>query len=238
MSTYVLVHGGFHGGWSYRRLAKLLRDAGHEVHTPTLTGLGERSHLSGMAINLDTHIADVANTILWEDLSDVVLLGHSYGGMVITGVADRIPERIASLVYLDALVPKHGDTLFSLRPEYLAYFMGQVANGGGLLVPQSPASAFDTALPADWAWIDSKTTPHPFACFVQAIELRSGPSSSIRRLYIHAEGGICDGMYDVFRDDANSTVIAVGNSGHSIMIDQPERVAEILLQLASGSEVS
>ncbi len=230
MSTYVLVHGGFQGGWSYRRVAKLLRDAGHEVYTPTLTGLGERSHLAHLPINLDTHIADIVNTIVWEELSDVVLLGHSYGGMVITGVADRIAERIATLVYLDALVPEDGNTLFTLRPEYRDYFLGQVADSG-LLVPQSPASAFDTALPEDWAWIDSKTTPHPFACFLQAIAL-SGRCTA-RRVFVYATGGICEAMYEPFKA-ACETVIAVERSGHSIMIDQPQRVAEILLQAGSG----
>lgn len=229
MTTYVLVHGGFQGGWSFRRVAKLLRDAGHEVYTPTLTGLGERSHLAEQSINLDTHIADIVNTIVWEDLSEVVLLGHSYGGMVITGVADRIADRIATLVYLDALVPEDGNTLFTLRPEYLDYFMGQVAAGGGLLVPQGPASAFDTALPEDWAWIDSKTTPHPFACFIQAIRLSGRQSEIGKRIFVHAQGGICDAMYEPFKGKPGAQVIAVANSGHSIMVDQPLRVAEILL---------
>jgi pimeloyl-ACP methyl ester carboxylesterase len=226
--TYVLVHGGWQGGWSYRRVARLLRQAGHEVYTPTLTGLGERSHLAHMQINLDTHIADVANTILWEDLSEIVLVGHSYGGMVITGVADQVPERVKALVYLDALVPKNGDTLFTLRPEYVDYFLGQVAAGGGCMVAPRPVSAFDTALPADWAWMDSKTTPHPFACFVQSIRLTGRHSEVRRRIYVYAEGGICDGLYDAYRQDSAAKVISVNQSGHSIMIDQPAKVTEIL----------
>lgn len=230
MTRYVLVHGGFQGGWSFRRVATMLREAGHEVYTPTLTGLGERSHLAGQPINLDTHITDIVNTIVWEDLSEVVLLGHSYVGMVITGVADRIPERVATLVYLDALVPEDGDTLFTLRPEYLDYFLSQVAAGGGLMVPQSPASAFDTALPQDWAWIDSKTTPHPFACFIQPIRLSGRQSAVPRRIFVHAQGGICDAMYQPFKTRPGAKVIAVADSGHSIMINQPARLAEILLE--------
>lgn len=131
MANFVLVHGGWQGGWSYQRVAKLLRQAGHEVYTPTLTGLGERSHLAVMPINLDTHIIDIINTILWEDLSDVVLVGHSYGGMVVTGVADRISDRISALVYLDALVPEDGDTLFSGKPELMGPFVARVAESGG-----------------------------------------------------------------------------------------------------------
>ena len=232
MANFVLVHGGWHGGWSYRRVAKLLRQAGHEVYTPTLTGLGERSHLAVMPINLDTHITDVVNTILWEDLSDVVLVGHSYGGMVVTGVADRISDRISALVYLDALVPEDGDTLFSLRPEFMDPFVARVAKSGGLMVAPFPASAYDTSLPEDWAWIDEKATPHPFACFVQAIRLSGHSKAVAKRVYIYAAGGICDGMYDRFRADAGARVISVGSSCHSIMIDSPERVAEILVETA------
>jgi pimeloyl-ACP methyl ester carboxylesterase len=230
MTNFVLVHGGFHGGWSYRRVAKLLRQAGHEVYTPTLTGLGERSHLAVMPINLDTHIADIINTILWEDLSDVVLVGHSYGGMVITGVADRISDRISALVYLDALVPEDGDTLLSRRPQFMDPFIARVAKGGGLMVSPLPASAKDTSLPEDWAWIDEKSTPHPFACFVQAIKLSGRGEAVAKRVYVYAAGGTFDGMYDRFRTDAGARVMSVGSSSHSMMIDSPERVAEILIE--------
>jgi pimeloyl-ACP methyl ester carboxylesterase len=148
--------------------------------------------------------------------------------MVITGVADRLAERISTLVYLDALVPTDGSTLFTIRPEYLSRFVAKLAAEGGLMVSPNPASAFDTATPADWAWIDSKTTAHPFACFAQSIRLTGEVLRVKRRIYIYAEGGICDGMYDVFRGDASAEVVGVAGSGHSIMIDQPRRLAEIL----------
>lgn len=228
MGTYVLVHGGWQGGWSFGPVARLLRQLGHEVYTPTLTGLGERSHLATTRINLDTHIADVANTLLWEDLSEVVLVGHSFGGVVITGVADRMVERISVLVYLDALVPANNDTLFSLRPEYMAKFVGDIAAGDGVLVPPRRASAFDASSPDDRAWIDSKTTPHPFACFAQSVRLTGRHVEVPRQIYVYAVGGICDGMYDSYRDRPNSKVIGVDRTGHSIMIDQPGRTAEIL----------
>lgn len=230
MADIVLVHGGWQGGWSYKRVARLLRQAGHEVYTPTLTGLGERSHLAAMPINLDTHITDIVNTILWEDLTEVVLVGHSYGGMVITGVADQISERISALVYLDALVPEDGDTLFTLRPDFIDAFVTKVAEGRGLMVSPPAASAYDTSLPEDWAWIDEKTTPHPFACFAQSISLSGHYRAVARRVYIYAAGGICDGMYDRFRTDTGARVVSVNSSCHSIMIDNPERVAEILLE--------
>src|SRR2546421_3661916 len=102
MATYVLVHGGGHGGWCYGRVARILRSEGHDVHAPTLSGLGERSHLLSPQVDLDRHIRDITMVLHYEDLRDVILVGHSYGGMVITGVADRAPDRIARLVYLDA----------------------------------------------------------------------------------------------------------------------------------------
>ena len=121
MSTFVLVHGAWHGGWCYKRVAQILRKAGHEVYTPTLTGLGERSHLMSPTVNLDTHVQDIGNVIRWEELSDLVLCGHSYGGMVITGVADKVPDKIKALVYLDAFVPSNGEAIADgLDPEMLA----------------------------------------------------------------------------------------------------------------------
>jgi pimeloyl-ACP methyl ester carboxylesterase len=116
MANFVLVHGAWIGGWCWRPNAQALRKAGHEVFTPTLTGLGERSHLMSPSINLDTHIADIVNVIKHEELSDVVLVGHSYGGMVVTGVADTLADKIRSLVYLDAFVPESGQALVDLAP--------------------------------------------------------------------------------------------------------------------------
>ena len=119
--TFVLVHGAWHGGWCWRFVRDLLEKSGHRVHAPSLTGLGERKHLARPDIDLDTHIADIVSLLEMEDLSDVVLVGHSYGGMVITGVADRAPERIGRLVYLDAFVPEDGKcTLDYVVPERAA----------------------------------------------------------------------------------------------------------------------
>jgi len=115
MATYVLVHGGGHGGWCYQRVARLLRAEGHEVHAPSLTGLADRSHLLAPGIDLDTHITDVVSLLFYEDLRDVILVGHSYGGMVITGVADRVPDRLRRLVYVDAFVPNDGECANAIR---------------------------------------------------------------------------------------------------------------------------
>jgi len=137
---FVIVHGAFGGGWQWRRVAAMLRSTGHEVFTPTLTGLGERVHLATPDIGLDTHSEDIVNVFRFEDLHDVVLVGHSYGGLVITAVAERIPERIAQLVYLDALVPEDGQChMDMLGPEITAAFL-EIARqyGDGWRVPHDP----------------------------------------------------------------------------------------------------
>src|SRR4029077_10187350 len=129
-TTYVLVHGVWHGSWCWKRVRKSLRDAGHQVFTPHLTGLGERSHLNSAAVNLSTHIADVVNMLRWEDLSDVILCGHSYGGSVIRGVADRAPGRIRQLGYTYAFVPEDSESLFDLAPEHARHMRLQAQTTG------------------------------------------------------------------------------------------------------------
>ena len=137
MATFVLVHGAWHGGWCWGPLELALRGGGHDVTSPTLTGLGERSHLASPDIVPDTHVLDIVNHIKWEDLEDVILVGHSYGGVIITGVAGRLPERIRALVYLDAIVPeKSGVSAIANRnPERTAAFRAQLANGGFMVEP-------------------------------------------------------------------------------------------------------
>src|SRR5271156_6717541 len=180
MANFVLVHGAWIGGFCWRPNAQALRKAGHEVYTPTMTGLGERSHLMSPSINLDTHITDIVSVIKHEELSDVVLVGHSYGGMVITGVADMLPDKITSLVYLDAFVPENGQSLLNLVPP------------GG--TPPAPASEYTLApLPAAVfganpevaAFVDVCTSPRPTACFVQPIKLTGGIDRIGRKTYIY-----------------------------------------------------
>ena len=140
MSTYVLVHGAWHGSWCWQRVRKALQQQGHQVFTPTLTGLGERSHLLSQQINLETHIADVVNLIKWEELSDVILCGHSYGGAVISGTADRIANKISALVYLDAFVLDNGQTLNETVPAPMrdAQIEGAKLVGDGWKIPPIP----------------------------------------------------------------------------------------------------
>lgn len=144
MATFVLVHGAWSGGWCYGRVAELLRADGHRVFTPTLTGQGERSHLLTGTVNLTTHISDVMNVLQYEGLDDVVLAGHSYGGMVITGVADRIADKISALVYLDAFLPEDGQSLFDINiPANTQRFVANAGEFGGLAVPPPPAAFFN-----------------------------------------------------------------------------------------------
>jgi pimeloyl-ACP methyl ester carboxylesterase len=144
MATFVLVHGAWHGSWCWKRVRKHLQAEGHEVFTPTLTGVGERSHFISPQITLDTHVADIVNLLRWEELTDVVLCGHSYAGCVITGVADRVPERLRALVYLDAFILENGQSLHDVLPREVAedQVRGAAETGDGWRVPPITAEFF------------------------------------------------------------------------------------------------
>src|SRR3990172_8565549 len=157
MATFVLVHGAWHGAWVWPRTAKILRSQGHDVFTPTLTGVGERSHLAGMEVNLSLHIEDVCNVLRWESLEDIVLCGHSYGGFVVTGVADAMSERIRSIVYLDAFLPENGKALWDYTEPKRQYFADGAGDNAGRM-PPIPCEEFNVN-PADRDWVKSKLTP-------------------------------------------------------------------------------
>ena len=155
MSTFVLVHGAWHGSWCWKRVRKALQAQGHEVFTPTLAGLGERSHLLSPQVDLETHIADVVNLIRWEELSDVVLCGHSYGGAVISGAADRVVDHIGGLVYLDAFVLANGECIYDHVPV-----AQRTVQGGDWRVSPIPAEVFSVN-PADAGWVNRQSRPLP-----------------------------------------------------------------------------
>jgi pimeloyl-ACP methyl ester carboxylesterase len=166
MATYVLVHGGGHGGWCYERVARLLRDASHDVYTPTLTGLGERSHLRSANVDLDLHIQDVVAVLHYDDLHDVILVGHSYGGMVITGVGDRAAARIGRIVYLDAATPINGQSLVDVAGPVIEAVrpMGEVVDGLELVLLPAPDAGllYGVTEPADLAWMAERLAGHPW----------------------------------------------------------------------------
>src|SRR5438552_12765191 len=189
MTSFVLIHGAWHGSWCWKRVRRLLQAQGHDVFTPTLTGLGERSHLLSRDVNLETHILDVVNLIQWEELSDVILCGHSYGGAVITGVADRIPDTIRSLVYLDAFVLRNGENVAQHVPEpqYKQMADGSNSAGEGWKVPPSPAEVFSTNS-EDCEWVNRQCTMHPRECFEQRIKLTGGIEKVLNITFILAVG--------------------------------------------------
>src|SRR5690242_8897528 len=168
--TFVLVHGAWHGGWCWRRVADRLRRDGHAVFTPTLTGLGERAHLLAPGIDLATHAADVVNLLKWERLNEVVLCGHSYGGFVISGVAEVMPAQIRSVVFLDAFLPENGDTIQKLTGSAVQDAIRAAMQRGELGVRPRPAEAFGVN-EADRQWVDDLCVPQPIGTFTSPIAL-------------------------------------------------------------------
>jgi pimeloyl-ACP methyl ester carboxylesterase len=211
-----------------------LRARGHTVFTPTLTGQGERAHLMSGAINLSTHIADVLGVFHYERLSGVVLAGHSYGGMVITGVADRIANKIKALAYLDAFVPENGQSLFDINiPANTQRFLENAGANGGLSVPAPPAAYFGVNA-ADAPTVDALATPFPLGCFTEKLKLTGAYQAVEKHLYVHGTVLPRESPFRPFYERA----LAAGWSahalkcGHHVMLDEPEKTAELLDSLA------
>jgi pimeloyl-ACP methyl ester carboxylesterase len=184
--TFVLVHGAWHGGWCWRRVADRLRGGGHTVYTPTLTGLGERSHLMRAGIDLKTHIADIVNVMKWERLTDVVLCGHSYGGFVISGVAEQMASAIRSIVFLDAFVPRDGEALQDLTSAAVQEGIRASLQRGDIGMPPRSAAAFGVN-DADRAWVDSLCGPQPIGTLTDKIVLTGARDRIARKSYIRAK---------------------------------------------------
>jgi pimeloyl-ACP methyl ester carboxylesterase len=237
MATYVLVHGGGHGGWCYQKVARLLRAAGHEVYTPTLTGLGERSHLLGPGIDLDLQIGDITAVLHFEDLRDVILVGHSYGGMVVTGAADRAADRVGKLVYLDAANPTNGQSLVDVTRGGIEFIRphGKVINGIELVLLPDPGAhmLYGVTDPDDAAWMADRLTPHPWACFEQKLVLTDEEAVwSIPQFHI-----VCTSTLATRDPELMDRARAEGrlwdiDTGHDLMITEPEAVADALLEVA------
>jgi len=226
MATFVLVHGAWHGSWCWKRVRKSLQSQGHEVFTPTLTGLGERSHLLAAGVDLSTQTLDVLNLIRWEDLQDVVLCGHSYGGMVISGVADRLPERIRSLVFLDAFVPEHGESLGHFVP------VSGDALIDGWKAPPISAAAFGVNL-GDRDWVDRQCTFQSVACFQEPVQLTGGIARIRRISYVYASGwaGYESPFYPFYeKAKARGWNTCEIDCGHDVMLDRPDELTNMLLE--------
>ncbi|WP_249164435.1 alpha/beta fold hydrolase [Bradyrhizobium jicamae] len=218
--TFVLVHGAWHGGWCWRRVRERLVGRGHHVYTPTLTGVADRSHLLSASVNLSTHITDVVNLIRWEEMTDIVLCGHSYGGFVVTGVADQMPERIAALVYLDAYVPESGQSWADLRPR---------KTPAELTLPPISAEVFRVN-ERDRQWVDRQCTPHPAASATEKLVLTGAYRVVSRKLYIRATSfpsPAFDPVYERAKSDPGWIAKELA-CGHDAMLEMPDELTEIL----------
>lgn len=238
MATYVLVHGGGHGGWCYQRVARLLRNAGHDVYAPTLSGLGERAHLLRTDVDLDLHIRDVVAVLHYEDLRDVILVGHSYGGMVITGVVDRTPDRIGRLVYLDAATPTNGQSLVDVAGPVIEAVrpMGQVVDGLELvLIPAPDAGLLYGVTDADdLAWMAERLTAHPWQCFEQPLVLANETvASEIPRYHVICSSTLAFRDAQVMGDAHAAGRLWQIDTGHDLMITEPDAVAAALAEVAT-----
>ena len=234
MATFVIAHGAWSAGWAWKKMRPLMRARGHEIFTPTYTGVGERAHLAHKDIDLDAHIADVIGVLEAEDLRDVVLVGHSYGGMVATGVADRAANRIARLVYLDAFAPRDGQSLLDLQTEENRQRVREDArqNGEGWRITPNPAPP-DTS-PVDLAWVSAHRKPQPLKTFEQKIKL-TGAVDRLPRTYVYCKRSRPGDVFRQFRDRAGKekgwTVIDI-DASHSPNVTAPEALAEILDRIA------
>lgn len=223
MSTFVLVPGGWSGGWRFEPMARRLRDHGHQAYALTLTGVGERSHLIGPAVNLDTHIQDVVAVLEQEQLTDVVLCGHSYGGMVITGVADRVPDRIKGLVYGDAYVPSDGESCWDLAGDAFRQMFLDGARADGFSVAPPPGGS-------------PRATAHPLASFLQSIRLTGAWRQVPRREFIYLSGWSGTPFAEQYRRLAADPdwITHTLPVGHDIMAAAPDGFAETLLDTAKA----
>ena len=232
MATFLFVAGGNLGGWVWRKVRPLLRDAGHEVHTPTLTGLGERTHLLSPEISLETHIDDVGNVLEYEDLRRVVLVGHSYAGMVIAGVADRSPERLACLVFLDAVVPRDGESELDLLPRQVSQWLTQRAreHGEGWYIPPPPAASLTREYDeADARWLAERLTAHPLRPCAEPVRLHREPA--LPRTFISCTRGGFESLAERARGVPGWRFHEL-DAGHNAMVTAPEALARLLLTTA------
>ena len=240
MTMFLLVHGGWHGGWCWRKVATRLRGAGHEVFAPTLTGLGDRAHLASPQIGLATHVEDVLGVLEYEDLRDVVLVGHSYGGMVISGVAERASERLAHLAYLDAFVPEDGQALWDLLPVAMRERFQELARaeGDGWQIPlpwEGALKNWGVSDEADLRWMVPRMTAHPMTTMRDPLP-SARAASRLPRSYLHClykpVGDAFAGYAAAARADPDRWRFRQLDTGHDAMVTMPAELTEVLLELA------
>ncbi len=235
MSSFVLVHGAWHGGWCWKRVADRLRAKGHEVHTPSLSGLAEHAHHLSPDIGNDVHVNDVTRLIQWHDLSDVVLVGHSYGGLVVSGVAGGpARDRLKHLVVLDGSAPNPGESMLDLAlPAIRTMFEGGVKDG---LMALPSMAAMGVTDAADIAWVQSKLTPHPFKTFKQPVQFDASRLKGLKKTYIRCTGEKGErGMSpsaERCKAAPDEWTYKELPTGHDAMVTMPDRLAEMFMEAA------
>ncbi|MCP2336051.1 alpha/beta fold hydrolase [Actinomadura rupiterrae] len=238
MTTYLLVHGAWHSGRAWERVVPLLEGAGHRALAPTLTGYGDKIHLAGPDVGLGTHVDDITTEILANGLTDVVLVGHSYAGMVISGVAHRVPDRIARLVFLDAMVPVDGETAMDVMPA--ARKAAEHAADGWRVPPPPeqppPLGLFGVTDPDDAAWLRTLLSDQPIRCLTEPVRMDDPAANTIPRTHIHCVGPAPKGITrrpvpDTEPDGTPSRVLRL-DTGHDCMITTPRALTDLLLTLA------
>jgi pimeloyl-ACP methyl ester carboxylesterase len=235
MTTFVLVHGAWHGGWCWWKVRPILEAAGHRVFTPTLTGLGERSHLLTRDVNLTTHIQDVTASILFEELTDVVLVGHSYGGLVISGAVQYIEDRLKHLVYLDAMVPTHGEVQVG-EDSHSPLRKSAIERGDGWKIPVPPivdGSLMGVRDLNDLSWLAKRLTPHPLATVQEATQLSTPNNNPVPGTYVLCTGeGREQSAFITHAERAKELGWPVEkfSTGHDLMITEPQATADLLMR--------
>ncbi|KAK1183081.1 alpha/beta hydrolase [Streptomyces sp. NBS 14/10] len=240
MATYLLVHGAWHSGKCWERVVPLLASAGHRVSAPTLTGYGDTAHLLGPEVGLDTHVDDVVRLITEEDLSEVILVGHSYAGLVISSAANQIPDRIAHLVYLDAMVPEDGETAVDVLPVAQAQIDRALQSESGWRVPPlpefpPPMGLFGVTDPADVAWLRTMLSDQPVRCLQQPVRLDNPAVNAIPRTHIHCVVGEPEGFtrrpVPAIQPNGDPAQVWELETGHDCMITTPVELTDLLLKL-------
>jgi pimeloyl-ACP methyl ester carboxylesterase len=230
---FLVCHGAWSAGWAWKKMHPLMSASGYRLVTPSYTGLGERAHLANPSVDLETHIEDVVNVIKYEDLRDIVLLGHSYGGMVATGVADRARDRIAQLIYLDAFVPRNGQSLFDLNEPGRQPMRDRAKSGDGWRVPPNPTPP-DTPQ-ADLDWLTERRVDMPIKCFEQGLRLANEPS--MPRSYIYATRITPADTFGPFAARAKSEPgwgYHEIDASHSPNVTAPETLTAVLRKIAAS----
>ncbi|WP_033294542.1 alpha/beta hydrolase [Amycolatopsis jejuensis] len=239
MSTYLLVHGAWHTGQCWERVVPLLASAGHRVESPTLTGYGDKAHLLSPEVGIDTHVDDVVRLIAGADLSEVILVGHSYAGLVISAVANRIPDRIAHLVYLDAMVPADGENAVDVMPVSQMLVDTALKSESGWRVPPlpempPPIGLFGVTDPADAAWLRGMLSDQPLRCLQDRVTLDNPAMNEIPRTHIHCTvkpDGFDRRPVPATQPNGSPAQVWELPTGHDCMVTMPRELAELLLKL-------